>query len=153
MPIMNTRTRVEDAPCTANGPRPKIVPQTAKPKRMSDAVAVSRGPRRNAAHISGSTAKTANGGVGMSAANGLKAIAPNTPAVAKIAIDSRSGRRSNDRGWSVTHRTRTGVISSSAAKSLSQPESQMAANFSHSIVFDATRDSETEFDARRRHLR
>ena len=40
------------------------------------------------------------------------------------------------------------MIISSAAKSLSHAGNQMEANFSQSTVFDATRDSETEIDAR-----
>src|SRR3977135_3643487 len=55
------------------------------------------GQRRSAR--GGSTAKTANGAApGMAAANGLKASTPNAPAAAKIAPDSSSGGRSNDRG-------------------------------------------------------
>ena len=69
-------------------------------------------------------------------------------AAAKIAVDSRSERRSNDRGRSVAHRTRAGVIMSSSAKSLSHHGNQMEANCSQSTCFDATRGPETEIDAR-----
>ena len=89
--IINMRTIAADAPCAANGPRPNTVPQAAKPRRMSDAVAVSRGPRRNAAQIGGRTARTASGAVGKPAANGLKASAPTAPAAAKTVVDSTNG--------------------------------------------------------------
>ena len=96
-------------------------------------MAVSRGPRRKAAHWSGSTAKMAKGAaLGISAVNRLKATAPIAPAVAKSAADSRNARKSKRRGWSVTHRTRAGVIMSTAAKSPSQRGNQIEANFCQS---------------------
>ena len=109
---------------------PEMVAHTAKPRRMSPAVAVSRGPRRKAAHIGGSTARMASGAApGIPIVEGLKAINPNAPAATKIAVDSRSGTRSND-GVSATHKTRTGVIMSTAAKSPSHHGNHIRANFS-----------------------
>jgi hypothetical protein len=72
---------------------------------MSATVAVSRGPRRNAAHSSGRMARTPNGALfGISAISGLNTTTPKAPATAKIALDSNNGRRSNHRGRSVVHR-------------------------------------------------
>ncbi len=103
MPIMKMTMTIAGGPSCrlrVNGPpRKKIVSQLAKPRRMSAAVAVSRGPQRSAAHSGGSTARTASGAaLRMSAANGPKASAPNAPAAAKIAVVSKNEGRSNARG-------------------------------------------------------
>ena len=117
------------------GRLPNIAPQKTKPERMSAAVAVSRGPRRNAAHSNGRMARTPNGArFGILAISGLNAIAPKAPVAAKIAIDSESRQMSDDRGRSVVHRTRTGVIMSIAAKSPSHHGNQMAANLLQSML-------------------
>src|SRR5229473_1978836 len=93
MPIMTRRSRVDDSSrmLCANGPPPKIAPQTTKPESMSATVAVSRGPRRNAAHSSGRMAKTPNGALfGMSAISGLNTTTPKALATAKIALGSNT---------------------------------------------------------------
>ena len=78
-------------------------------------------------------AKTASGAaLGRLAANGLKAMAPSAPAAAKIAVDSKSRGRSNERGRSVTHNISGGVIMSTAVKLPSHLGDQMATNFSQS---------------------
>src|SRR5260370_33722944 len=58
MLIMNARTRRKDSFMLdrANGPPSRAVPQTAKHASMNATVAVTRGPDRNAAHISGKMA-------------------------------------------------------------------------------------------------
>ena len=142
MPIMNMRRSGEGSPCgpDANGPPPDIAPQKTKPERMSAVVAVSRGPRRNAAHSNGRMARTPNDArFGISDISGLNAIAPKAPAAAKIAVDSDSDRTPNDRGRSVVHSTRTGVIRSIAAKSPSHHGNQMAANLAQSMVSASAR--------------
>ena len=112
-----------------------IAPQKTKPKSIRAAVAVSRGPRRNAAHSNGRIARTPNGPrFDISAISGLKATAPKMPVAAKIALDSNSGQTSNDRGRSVVQRTRTGVIMSTAARSPSHHGNHRTAKFPQSML-------------------
>ncbi len=106
MPIVNISRTVEDSSCMlgVNGPPPNIAPQRTKPKSMSAVVAVSRGPRRNAAHSNGRMTRTPNcARLGISAISGLKITAPKMPVTVKIAADSNSGRISKDPGRSVVH--------------------------------------------------
>ena len=109
----------------------KMLSQAAKPKRMSNAVAVSRGPRRNAAQSSG-TSK-----------NGQRRRGPHIGRQWAEGDRSERARRRENNGRfqkrrksndaaSRSHSTRTGVISSSAARSLSHRGDQTAANFAHS---------------------
>ena len=57
--IRNTSTKRSESLrlAAANGPAPENVPQIEKLARINDATAVSRGPRRSAAHNSGRTAR------------------------------------------------------------------------------------------------
>src|SRR6266496_779889 len=100
---------------------------------MSVAVAVSRGPVRKAAQSGGSTVRKTNAtGRVLSVTNGPNATAANALAAVKMAIDSKTERRSNDRGRSTTHSTRTGVIVSTAAKSPSHNRDHAEAHSSQS---------------------
>jgi hypothetical protein len=61
----------------AKGPLFSIVPQIAKTERRSATVAVSRGPPRSAAQISGPTARNPNGSlIAVCSMSGLKAMTP-----------------------------------------------------------------------------
>ena len=75
----------------ANGPPSMTVPQTAKHARMSATVAVSRGPARSAAQISGRMAKNASAArSAVCSKRGLKATMPTASAVTRSATDAVS---------------------------------------------------------------
>ena len=90
MLIMNASRRRKESLrlVRAKGPPFDAVPHTAKHARMSAVVAVSRWLRRNAAHISGKTAKNANGPLlAVCSISGLKAIRPTAITAPKTAQD------------------------------------------------------------------
>src|SRR5215471_11587392 len=120
MLIMNASRRRKESLrlLRAKGPPTEAVPHTAKHARISEVVAVSRWLRRSAAHISGKTAKKANGALfAVCSISGLKAIRPTTMAVPKTAQDCIHSCRTEDRVKVVVHSKITGVMTSAPAKS------------------------------------
>src|ERR1700694_886478 len=118
MLIMKARTRRKESLMLerVNGPPSKTVPQTAKHARMNATVAVSRGPDRSAAQISGRMAKNASGArLAVCSKRGLKPTMPRANVVAIMAAERSSPSRSSDRG--ALHNTITGVTTSAPAKS------------------------------------
>src|ERR1700674_1200626 len=118
MLIMNARTRRKESLMLerVNGPPSKTVPQTAKHARMNATVAVSRGPDRSAAQISGRMAKNASGArLAVCSKRGLKATMPTANVVAMMPAERSNPSRSGDGG--TLHNTITGVTTSAPAKS------------------------------------
>src|SRR5712691_3927090 len=133
MLIMNARTRRKDSFMLdrANGPPSRAVPQTAKHASMNATVAVSRGPDRSAAHISGRMAKNASAArLAVCSKRGLKATMPTANAVAIIIAERNSPSRSSDGGG--LHNTITGVTTSAPAKSPSHHVIHIGAKFDKS---------------------
>src|SRR5262249_54339383 len=124
-PIMKMVTNSEASSrlAAANGPPPANVPQTAKPARMSTAVAVSRGAAYSTPHSSGTTARKANalrprGG----SRSGLKARSPTRMAAMQTPTGTRilSGMRMSRmrlRTSSPAQSTMTGATTSTPATS------------------------------------
>src|SRR5262249_23697954 len=114
----------------ANGPAAENVPQIEKPARISDAIAVSRGPRRNAAHNSGKTARKPNVSEGLN--KGLNAINPTATAKEMTAADLVNSVRRNARASLSAQRTTTGVTTSAPIMSPNHQVSQILAKLAHS---------------------
>jgi hypothetical protein len=116
----------------ANGPPRASVPQIAKPASRSATVAVSRWPRRSAAHSSGTIARKPSGSrTGVCSISGLKAIRPSTPVATRIAPDSRKAARLEKCGQGAAHRTITGVSTRAPARSPSHQVTQIGTKFAH----------------------
>ena len=76
------------------GPPPASVPQIVMPASTSATVAVSRGPRRNAAHNIGRIARKPSGSrLGVCSIRGLKAMSPTAAAVARTPTVSKNSLR------------------------------------------------------------
>src|SRR5262245_27050731 len=117
----------------ANASPAENVPQIAKQARMSDAIAVSRGPRRNAAHNSGRTARKPNASGCCDCLNkGLNATNPTATAKAMTAADWINSLRWNVRASLSAQRTTTGVTTSALIRSPSHQVSQILARLAHS---------------------
>ena len=109
---------ISSRPICANGPAWAIVAQMAKIVRMTATVAVSRGPRRNAAQINGKIARNPSGLVYWERGNsGLNVMRPTRIAQPNTAAMSRNSRPSIARQSVTAHRTMTGVTTSAPAVS------------------------------------
>src|SRR5262249_61889460 len=92
------------------GPAAENVPQIEKPARINDAIAVSRGPRCNAAHNSGKTARKPNVSGCCDCLNkGLNAINPTATAKEMTVADLINSGKREGRGSMRAQRTTTGV--------------------------------------------
>ena len=129
---MNVSNSRKDSlrPILPNGPACSIRPQIAQPVRINPTVAVSRGPRRNAAHSRGRIAKKPSGLVYSERGNsGLNAIRPTATADSSDTVTAPSSRASNARHSDCAHSTITGVTTSAPAASPSHHVIQIGVNF------------------------
>ncbi len=102
------------------GGTPASAPQTAKPERMSAAVAVSRWPHRSAAHNNGRIARSPKALVFMPrSSSGLKATRPTTPAATETPAEAAILPRLKLRKSPIPHSTTTGAKTSAPAASRS----------------------------------
>ena len=93
-----------------NGPAALNAPQIANPVSTSATVAVSRGPRRSAAHSSGTMVRKASGVVCcVRGTSGLKAISPTSTAIPSTAALARHSPAAKPRQSKRAHNTSTGA--------------------------------------------
>src|SRR5262249_21700850 len=117
----------------ANGTSAENVPQIEKPARITDANAVSRGPRCNAAHNSGKTARKPNVSRCCDCLNkGLNAINPTATAKEMTTADLVNSVRRKARASLSAQRTTTGVTTSAPIMSPNHQVSQILAKLAHS---------------------
>ena len=121
-------------PSWPNGPALRIVAQMAKAVRITATVAVSRGPRRSAAHSSGRMARKPSGLVySDKGSSGLNAADADRDGKAEhggdVAQFARRMARSRDQAVRA-HSTMTGVTTSAPAASPSHQVTQTGASLS-----------------------
>ncbi len=130
--IMKVSSSRKDSlmPICPNGPACLIVAQMVKPVRIRLTVAVSRGPRRNAAQTSGRIARKPSGlEYSARGSSGLKAMRPTPRVTASTAIIDITSPRSKSAHSERAHSTITGVTTSAPAASPSHQVTQIGKNF------------------------